>query len=378
MKYSFLSLLVLALILVSMSATCAPNVPATPVSSAPKPAETVAPKPKMSDAWEKLVSDAQKERQVSVYKGSPNLTRVAEGFKQKYGITLDILTLNPAEIAERMSRESRAGIAYNDVVITGYGGVRLLKPLGLIGALDDVIVLPEVLDKSKWLGGQFPMVDHYQVDFIGRVTSSLWINTEMVGPNEITQYRDLLNPRWKGKIVFDDPQASGAGTQWFRMYYPVLGDDYMKGLISQEPVVIRDKRLEVEWLARAKYPVLLAGNMETLVEFKKAGSPIAAVRMKEGDYIGPGSGTVEMSSKPAHPSAAKLFINWLLTREAQTLVSQDNLLPSLRIDVPTDHLDAETVPKPGMVYLADTLESIEKANDFMATSAKIFAPILTK
>jgi len=105
------------------------------------------------------------------------------------------------------------------------------------------------------------------------------------------------------------------------MYYPLLGDDYMKALVLQEPVVLRDKRLEVEWLAKGKYPVLIGGNYDNLLEFKKLGAPIAANKTKEGSYIGPGSGVIEMAPKPSHPNAARLYIDFILSREGQQLIA---------------------------------------------------------
>ncbi|MBI4334003.1 MAG: extracellular solute-binding protein [Chloroflexi bacterium] len=356
---------------------CVSTGPATPAAGQVQPAGVVADKGKtgMPD-WDKTVAEARKEGYLTLYRSSYGYDRAAARFRQKYGITVEQLVLNGGQIAERMSREYRAGLYNVDLISTGYGGVRLLKPLGLLAPLDEVMVLPEVLDSSKWVGGKFPLVEHYQVDFVGAVGSLIWRNTELVGPNEIKEYRDILNPKWKGKIIFDDPQNSGAGTQWFRLYHSTLGEDYMRRLMQQEPLVMRDKRLEAEWLARGKYALLLGGSAGNLLDFRKAGAPIQPVETKEGDWIGPSSGIIQMAPRPAHPNAARLFINWLLTVEGQTLMSEENMVPSLRVDVPTGHLDADVVPKPGKVYVADTPETIAKANEYMEMSARIFAPIL--
>ncbi|MBI4334879.1 MAG: ABC transporter substrate-binding protein [Chloroflexi bacterium] len=371
--------MVLAVLTVSALTACTPREAAAPAGGGGQPVQVAAEKGKSAAAdWDRVVTEARREGQVTLYKASVYIARVSERFKEKYGVVVDAMTLNGGQIAERMSREYRAGIYNVDVISTGYGGVRLLKPLGMLAPMGDIIVLPEVLDSAKWVGGKFPIVDGHQVDFFGRVTSSLWKNTEMVREGEIKEYRDILNPRWKGKIILDDPQNSGAGTQWYRLYHQVLGEDFMRALIEQEPVVMRDKRLEVEWLARGKHALLIGGNMENLIEFRKAGAPINLAETKEGEYIGPGSGVVELAPRPAHPNATKLFINWILTKEAQTLLSEENLLPSLRTDVPTAHLDPDTVPKPGKTYLADTLETIARANEYMEASARIFAPLLKK
>ncbi len=58
----------------------------------------------------------------------------------------------------------------------------------------------------------------------------------------------------------------------------------MKALVGQEPLVSRDRRLLVEWLARGRYPLLLAGNLDELLHFKKLGAPIKGVETKEGGH----------------------------------------------------------------------------------------------
>ncbi|MBI4334965.1 MAG: extracellular solute-binding protein [Chloroflexi bacterium] len=384
MKSKVLWLALFALIGSVAYTGCAPDglgtPPATPADwgfKAPTTAQTTQGKEKTwQDTWDTLVREAKKEGRVSIYRGATPMNRALERFRQKYGIEATSLTGTPGEMVERLARENRARANSADIHITGYGGLRLAKPQGLLLPLSDLIVLPEVRDPGKWFGGKFPMIDDSQVDFLGRVSSSLWRNTDLVREGEIREYRDLLQPKWKGQIILDDPQGSGAGTQWFRMYYPLLGDDFMKTFIGQEPMITRDRRLEVEWLARGKYSLLIGGNYDNLLDFRKAGEPIELVETKEGEYIGPGGGCIQVLKEAPHPNAARVFLNWMLSQEGQTLISEETLIPSLRVDVPTGHLDPRTVPKAGRVYLADTLETLEKANEFMAQSGRIFAPLL--
>lgn len=69
---------------------------------------------------------------------------------------------------------------------------------------------------------------------------------------------------------------------------------------------------------------------------------------REGTYLSLGYGGVFGLKDPAHPSAAKLFINWLLMKEAQTLYSRAMGNPSLREDVPIEHIPEILLRKPGM------------------------------
>jgi ABC-type Fe3+ transport system substrate-binding protein len=74
-------------------------------------------------------------------------------------------------------------------------------------------------------------------------------------------------------------------------------------------------------------------------------APVPPEQLQEGAPIAPGSGSVSVMSPAPHPNAAKLFLNWLLTREGQLAWQQALRLPSLRVDIPKDQLDPSDVPK---------------------------------
>ncbi len=374
-----LSGLLLASLLISTACGAPPAAPPAGDTN-PAPGAT---KASQADVWNNLVAEAKKEGELTIYwEGSPDVqTPVAAAFKQKYGIQLNILAATGAEVAERMSRERAAGIYNPDVIMVGHYGMLIqLKPAGLIRPQDDAIILPEVSDPKAWIGGKFPWGDaeHFMVKFGGTINSGLWRNSDLVAESEVKEYRDLLNPKWKGKIVMQDPTVPGAGSAWFRLYYPVLGDAYMKELVKQEPQIIRDKRLVVEWVARGKNPISLCGNTETLFQLQEAGSPLQIIYTKESEYVSTGPGAVGMAARPPHPNAARVYINWLLSQEGQTVWSKGILFPSFRADVPTTHLNQAGVPKNGKVYLSDTAETLARSEEMLNLSKQVFAPLLPK
>jgi ABC-type Fe3+ transport system substrate-binding protein len=75
-----------------------------------------------------------------------------------------------------------------------------------------------------------------------------------------------------------------------------------------------------------------------------------------GGLITAGAGSIIRLSKPAHPNAQIVFINWLLSKEGSTAWSEATKFVSKRIDVPTSHLPAYAVPKPGVKYFNTYIE----------------------
>jgi ABC-type Fe3+ transport system substrate-binding protein len=93
-----------------------------------------------------------------------------------------------------------------------------MSPLYKAKALDPVkptLMLPEVLDESKWWGGKHLYKDEEKQYILATdltVLTSFAYNTKLVDPKEIKSYWDFLNPKWKGKILLLEPASGGTGT----------------------------------------------------------------------------------------------------------------------------------------------------------------------
>ncbi len=95
-----------------------------------------------------------------------------------------------------------------------------------------------------------------------------------------------------------------------------------------------------------------------MTEFLNAGAPIDAALIKEGTSSSTSSGGIAMPSKLAHPNATKVFLNWLLVQEGQTIVSKGFGAPSLRKDVSTEGFNPLFKARPGQKVFVDTEDSI--------------------
>ncbi len=104
--------------------------------------------------------------------------------------------------------------------------INVLYPEKMIDPLKPLLILPEVIDGSKWKRGQPYFADEqqqYVLMLFSRVDGFHFINTDYVKPEEMRAAKDLLNPKWKGKIATEDPSSSGSGSNLSVSYYSQLG-----------------------------------------------------------------------------------------------------------------------------------------------------------
>lgn len=378
MTKRLLMLLVASLVLV---VACAPSPGATsPKAPAPTAGVTATQKEAWQIEWDKTVQAARAEGKLTIY-GDLSVDEsqaIIKNMAAQYGVTVELVAGKAAEIAQKTLSERNAGLFIPDINMSGVvGSIVLLKPRGVTEKMDTALILPDVKNPAIWLNGVFPWVDsdHTQIQFIGEVFPGILVNTQAVPPGEIKSYQDLLNPKWKGKMVLADPTTPSSGSQWFSKMTLVLGEDYMRSIVKQAPVISRNDRLSVEWVAQNKYPVGVALQSAQIWKFIAEGAPVAVVDTEVG-ALSPGHGCISLMKNAPHPNAAKVFINWMLTKEGQTAFSKGAFSASRRTDVETSWVAPAAVPKAGRKYIEDDDASLAKRNDMADLAKVIFEPLL--
>lgn len=380
-----ISLFLIILIVVACSAKTTTSSFTTPAQTPPESdtGQKVSGKPAWELEWDKTVSAAKKEGKVVIYASSIEveaLNSVSKTFKEKFGITPEFVIGTPSETARKILTERQAGLYQPDVHIGGTVMVfTMLAPAGAFNRMDEALTLPEVKDPKFWLGGKPGWMegdnDHIAIIFLSYVSPRMFINTDLVKQGELTSWKDLLSPKWKGKIVMADPGVPSAASNWFNWTIGVMSEKYMRDLVNQEPKVLRDERLVTEWLAQGKYPVATAVSSSKIAQFVKAGAHIGFVKPSEYRDLTVGSGLLSLMNQAPHPNAAKVFINWFLTKEGQTLFSEGQDAQSRRVDVPTDKLNPVGLREPGVKYMEDTVETIKRQGENMKLAQEIFGPL---
>ncbi|MBI4335004.1 MAG: extracellular solute-binding protein [Chloroflexi bacterium] len=335
--------------------------------------------------WEKVVAAAKDEGRVSVYTqwGPTERAGLVEAFRARFGIDVEFTTAGTgSELTAKMVKERRAGIFLADVV--GQGATTLLidmNPEGILAPIEPMLILPEVKEPNNWTGGQlFLDRGKLAIAFSAEYTSFVGRNTDLVKGGEIKSYYDLLDPKLKGKIVMRDPMTPGSSNAWISFMERIWGlektKDYLRQLVKQEPVVTRDLRLQGEWLAKGKYAVSAAPHQPTLLGFQDVGAPVALVRVTEGALItASGSCLALPAGQLPHPNAAKVFINWLLSREGQSLFARWIFRPSARVDVPPPEGYQGIVRLPGEQIVVEDEDNILGKGRLIDIAKEIFTPL---
>ncbi|HEY2987121.1 MAG TPA: extracellular solute-binding protein [Candidatus Binatia bacterium] len=301
--------------------------------------------------WEKTLSEAKKEGKIVA--GIParaELRKELEAvFKPKFGIDMDLSVARGPQNASRIASEQKAGVKYFDVFIGGSGTFESLAEDGMVETLMPNLILPEVKDEKNWWGGHIwednLKTKRFLYSFIADAgTGGYWHNSNLVKPDEIRSLDDMLNPKWKGKIGFLDPRTPGSGQSVWSFFWDVKGEGWLKKLVQQDLFVSRDQRQLADALAKGKLAIALGVSFYTLEGFITANLPIKELPpLKEGAPSSNGSGVIGIVKGPPHPNAAKLFVNWLLSKEGQELYVKVMHQSTRRLDVDTKWLQTEGV-----------------------------------
>jgi len=330
-------------------------------SRQPAGAATAAAKPA---GWDKLVAAANAEGGLTIYgpPASENYTALVTRFERVYpGIKVAFTA--GYNVTSRIMAERAAGRYIPDVYVLGSSGpLRTLKPAGALVPLESLIVLPEILDKSAWFQNELWWTDaqkpYTNTAFCGVMIPPAYYNTNLAKASDFRSYWDLTDEKWRGKIVSNDIRIIGPGGVPARFIYkhPGLGPRWFYRFFNGLDVALStNQRQLVDWLAQGRYAISAFIDEDVAQTAIVQGLPIAPVsieHLKEGGAVAPGPGSLSVLNHAPHPNAAKLYVNWLLSRDGQIAWQEETKTASLRIDIPKNipGLYLQPVAKKGVTY----------------------------
>ena len=311
-------------------------------------------------SWDALVAAAKQEGKV-VVSGPPSQQlrqAMPAAFKDRFGVTLEYLGGRGNDIATRLRAERRAGLYTVDAILAGSQTMAtILYREGMLDPLRTALVLPEVTDGSHWKKGSLWFSDpdgQFILRLCNTVTTTLAINTREVKPGDLRSMQDLLDPKWKGKITLQDPTLPGSGSNQAAQLYIQFGEEFFKRLyIDQKPLISRDTRQLTDWLVRGTYPISFGAVDGEVEKLRKDGFPVLPL-YGLSDWPGTttaGFGQVAELNHAPHSNAAKLFVNWIASKEGSEILARALDVVPARNDIDAaSFLPPEMIPRTDVAY----------------------------
>jgi iron(III) transport system substrate-binding protein len=319
---------------------------AEPLRAAAPPPEAITPA---------LIEAAKKEGKCAFYTAM-DLTlaeRLGKSFEQKFqGIAVRVERSGAERIFTRIAQEYASRIHAVDVVNTS----------------DQAHCI--VWKRDGWLAAYLPeeVAQHYAKHYYDAegysattrvLVSPIGYNTSLVKKEEATRsFADLLDPKWAGKMIKAHPAYSGTIMNSTFQVARDIGWDYFEKLAKQRIMQVQSATDTPKKLALGERAVMVDGAGYLVIQYKEKGDPVEIVYPTEGTPIATSPSAV-LKNAP-NPNAARLFQNWMHSREAQQIV----------IDFARQYsAHGQTVEKPGVRPLKDIKlmkedpEGVEKSAD---------------
>ena len=328
--------------------------------------------------WDKIVAAAEREGTV-VINSQPNQAwrdYIQREFPKAYPkIPLNMSVLPTEEFIARVRTERQAGKYLWDVVASGaVSGFALEKD----NALDPIVpefMLPEVNDPSAWGGWSEALVDA-QGKYIFSMSAYVqpaYYNAKAVAPAAVERLglKVMLEPQYAGKTAWHDPSVAGGGQAMAPLIRAALGDDGLKNLIvDQKAIFYPQQQPVVEAMVRGTALFAIGPPVRSLMgPYVQAGAiskddirPFG--NSPEVSYISIGGNCLFVVKGRPHPNAARVFVNWMLTKKVQYDLAKALDMASRRQDIPPTAAP-EDVPVRGAKYITPQRE--ESFSELTAT-----------
>ena len=309
----------------------------------------------------RLLTEGAKKEGVVHYHGATNLNDMQDllrGFRKQYPfIDVRYTRLGGPSVVNKVITEYRAGVFNTDAI-------------SMRGTL-----IPELAAKNfiaKYKSSEVPFLRQGFADADGYVSGyyasgyALIYNTK-VRPNEVPRsYEDLLNPRWKGRLVMDREEYD-----WLAGMIDVMGESraisFFKRLVAEQNLKFqRGHNLITQLVAAGEHDILVDGYAQQALQFKTKLAPIDFVFMSP-TVVKPPS-VIAIVAKAPHPHAAALLVDYHLSKEAQEMMAQKLFYWTARRDV-------KWTPDPGSDFrVVSSLEWGAKYNSLREMFQKIMGP----
>jgi len=273
-----------------------------------------------------LVEKAKEEGTVTFYSGLtiPDTQIVGAAFMKRYPfIQFDFIRLNSSKRLQRLIMEKQGGVSSGDISQAHVGWVEILRKEGIT----QKHVSPQAKDWPEGFKGPEGYWTTYYTTY-----HCFAYNTHMVSEQDAPKrYEDLLDPKWKGNIGMSSNEY-----EWYKGMLDLMGREkglqFMKRYADQDLIINQGRTLSMQLMISGEFPIAKAAFHRAL-QMKKKGAPIQWVSFPTPVLVAMRA-LVLLANAP-HPNAGKLFINWMLSKEGQTVLNSIDRHP-VRKDIKVD------------------------------------------
>ena len=338
--------------------------------------------------WTKAL-DAARSEGVVVVSGPPGPQQreafVAGWEKAFPDIKIEYSAVRGTQILPNVVRERQSGLYNWDIIIASTDPtVFILPPINALAPLRDALIDPDVFNDKNWNGGfDEGFVDKAKKYFyspMGLAAMNLgYVNRECVPESAFNKSEDLKKPEFKGKIVTYDPLQPGIGSRSLWRLSVDKGMDWLEDLLKNHGVLFsRDYRQMTEWLVTCRAPIALGIPEDPISQMQKQGigakvEPLYGIAWfgDHGNGWAGGNENIGIYNNAPHPNAAKLFVNWYLSREGQQLYATLNTNNSRRLDTNPGDPNPNNALKAGVKYTAwgdeESIVQLRKMQEIIKT-----------
>jgi iron(III) transport system substrate-binding protein len=274
---------------------------------------------------QELATKAQEEKKLVLYHstGIEDTQQILDRFRKRYPLLqVENHRLSSPRLFQRIVTEVRAGRNLADAYLISGAQTWLLKDMGYLAPYhspERTKIRPALLDRQGYWSGVL-----WNLGVLG-------YNTRLVPAEAIPKrWEDLLQPRWKGQIGLEAEDVS-----WYIFMLQLMGNqkgkEFMTQLSRQQPQLRSGHNLIAQLLIAGEFALAPTARVHRVEEAKKDGGPVDWIAIEPLAPEPPVC--VSLPKSAARPNAGKLFIDFILSREAQEVLYQLKRIPS-RMDTP--------------------------------------------
>lgn len=262
----------------------------------------------------KLIEAAKKEGKVVAYGSleSDTVDAIKKAFQKKTGMEMEYWRASATKVLDRALNEHRAGKPLFDVILTNDNPMQIMAKEGIFGKYDS----PSAKDFPK------DAIDPILGPRYRNVIVGIVYNKSVIKPADAPKsLEDLLNPKYKGKLVMPDPTQHTTTTQWVASLFKLMGkekaDKFIRDLAAMKPILVESLLPAAERVTTGETPIAITYVKYTFI-FGQKGAPLDYVRL--GKMMGDGH-YATLGSKPPRPNAGKAFIDFFLGEESMKIMA---------------------------------------------------------